>query len=316
MMDTFNPKVSIIIPVYNGSNYLKEAIDSALSQTYENIEVIVVNDGATDDGATEQIALSYGDKIRYYYKENGGVSSALNYGIKVMEGEYFSWLSHDDLYAQTKVADSIELLSEQQVKENTIVCCGSVLVDENARIIRKYKEVFLSKEVYCGDILYKKLIIGKTLNGCCLLIPKTVFDKVGLFDETLRYCQDALMWYKIFFAGYSLVYDEKENVKRRVHQAQASITSKDIFYKDSFYISKILIPLFIEKSNKDSDILFGYAENNAKLNCIDVVNACISAAKEKRLFSPFQIIKLKVLCYCGKYMRERIKKVYYKLLIK
>ena len=76
-----NPKVSIIIPVYNGSNYLANAIDSALAQTYKNIEVIVVNDGSKDEGATERIALSYGDRIHYYAKSNGGVSSALNFGI-------------------------------------------------------------------------------------------------------------------------------------------------------------------------------------------------------------------------------------------
>ena len=75
------PLISIVIPVYNGSNFLREAIDSALAQTYKNIEIIVVNDGSADDGETERIALSYGDKIRYFKKENGGVSSALNYGI-------------------------------------------------------------------------------------------------------------------------------------------------------------------------------------------------------------------------------------------
>ena len=74
-------KVSIIIPVYNGSNYLKEAIESALAQTYDNVEVLVVNDGSNDGGATEQIALSYGERIRYFKKENGGVASALNVGI-------------------------------------------------------------------------------------------------------------------------------------------------------------------------------------------------------------------------------------------
>ena len=86
------PKVSIVIPVYNGSNFLAEAIDSALSQTYHNTEIIVVNDGSTDEGATENIALSYGNKINYYLKKNGGVASALNFGIEKMSGEYFSWL--------------------------------------------------------------------------------------------------------------------------------------------------------------------------------------------------------------------------------
>jgi glycosyltransferase involved in cell wall biosynthesis len=60
------PKVSIVIPVYNGSNYLSQAIDSALAQTYPNIEIVVVNDGSNDGGATEKIALSYGDKVRYF----------------------------------------------------------------------------------------------------------------------------------------------------------------------------------------------------------------------------------------------------------
>jgi len=66
-----NPKVSIIIPVYNGSDYLAEAIESALTQTYENLEILVINDGSRDNGATEKIALSYGDKIRYIQKGNG-----------------------------------------------------------------------------------------------------------------------------------------------------------------------------------------------------------------------------------------------------
>src|SRR5689334_11837948 len=96
------PKVSIVIPVFNGAQYLRSAIDSALGQTYRNTEIIVVNDGSSDFGQTERVALSYGSRIRYFSKSNGGVASALNFGIQQMRGELFCWLSHDDLYLQEK----------------------------------------------------------------------------------------------------------------------------------------------------------------------------------------------------------------------
>ena len=104
-------KVSVVIPVYNGNDYLAEAIDSALAQTYKNIEVLVVNDGSNDEGKTERIAQSYGEKIRYFSKQNGGVASALNRAIAEMTGDYFSWLSHDDLYTKDKVEKEMNALS-------------------------------------------------------------------------------------------------------------------------------------------------------------------------------------------------------------
>ena len=108
--DASCPMVSIIIPVYNGSNYLSEAIESALAQSYGSCEIIVVNDGSNDDGKTEAIALSYKNQIRYFYKENGGVASALNFAVKKMRGDYFSWLSHDDLYTPDKTDKEMEAL--------------------------------------------------------------------------------------------------------------------------------------------------------------------------------------------------------------
>lgn len=113
-MHCYNPKVSIVIPVYNGGNYLAEAIDSALRQTYSNLEIIVVDDGSVD-GSTEVIARSFGDKIRYFKKENGGSSSALNYGINQMQGEWFSWLSHDDLYYPEKIEMQVNYIRANQL---------------------------------------------------------------------------------------------------------------------------------------------------------------------------------------------------------
>ena len=103
-------KVSIIIPVYNGKDYVEEAIDSALNQTYDNKEIIVVNDGSKDN--TEEICLRYKDKIKYYSKENGGVSTALNLAISKATGEYISWLSHDDLYYSNKIEEEIKFADD------------------------------------------------------------------------------------------------------------------------------------------------------------------------------------------------------------
>ena len=85
------PLVSLAIPVFNGSDFMSLAIDSALAQTYPHVEIIVVNDGSSDEGETEKIALSYGDRVSYYSKKNGGVGSALNLALNKSCGEYIGF---------------------------------------------------------------------------------------------------------------------------------------------------------------------------------------------------------------------------------
>ena len=99
------PRVSVIIPAYNAAKYLAMAIDSVLSQTYTNYEVIVVNDGSTD--RTEAIALTYGEKIRYVYQENQGVSAARNRGLYLAQGELIAFLDADDLFLPHKLAQQV-----------------------------------------------------------------------------------------------------------------------------------------------------------------------------------------------------------------
>jgi len=194
-MNNFNPLVSIVIPVYNGSNYLREAIDSALAQTYNNLEILVINDGSKDN--TEEIAKSYGNKIRYFAKENGGISTALNFGIKQMKGEYFSWLSHDDLYYPQKIARAVEELSKIEDK-NTIIISDLDYIDENYNKIytTTYKEHMLAYPNREYSYLYP--IIYNRTHGCTHLISKTVFDTVGLFDEKLLAVQDYEFYYRAF----------------------------------------------------------------------------------------------------------------------
>ena len=188
--EKFQPRVSVILPVYNGANYLRESIDSALAQTYTNYEIIVVNDGSMDGGKTETIALSYGNAIRYIYKKNGGVASALNAGIRAMTGDYFSWLSHDDLYAPNKLADQIRFI--QNIGHSCIAYGDYYLIDDNSKLkgMRKIQH-------RPSDHFLFLLITVSPINGCTILIPRACFDDIGYFDERLKTTQDYDMWVRL-----------------------------------------------------------------------------------------------------------------------
>ncbi|HYE67044.1 MAG TPA: glycosyltransferase [Anaerovoracaceae bacterium] len=197
MIDYFHPKVSIVIPVYNGSNFLRESIKSALAQTYKNIEIIVVNDGSTDNGETERIALSYGDKIRYFSKENGGTSTALNCAISHMTGEYFSWLSHDDMYYPKKIARQVEEL-EKLSDKNTIMMSDLDGINEKRELIYKTNYIQHIKKYPPREYSYLHPVIYNQTHGCTLLIPRKCFEEVGLFDEKQRVAQDFEFFYRAF----------------------------------------------------------------------------------------------------------------------
>ena len=230
----YKPLVSIVIPVYNGSNYMAEAIDSALSQTYDKIEVIVVNDGSKDDGKSDEIAKSYGDKIRYFPKENGGSSSALNCGINNMQGQWFSWLSHDDLYYKDKVRDQVEYLNklldsgiaEEDLWEHMLFTATDFINGEG-KLIKKSKfdaEKTLSDKIasFEGN---EYLICEPTkynFYGCGCLINKKAFDKVGGFDEKLRLINDLDMWYRLYAGGFKLHYMPEALTIGRIHKGQIS----------------------------------------------------------------------------------------------
>ncbi len=214
MTEMPRPKVTIVIPVYNGEDYLSEAIDSALSQTYPNIEVLVVNDGSNDGGATERVAQSYGSRIRYLSKPNGGVASALNLGIAQMQGEYLSWLSHDDLYDPNKVEHQINAILAMG-GDRTIVYSNYCVFGEDvapraislARIQPEQFRYWITAE--------------NTLHGCTLLIPRSAFVECGRFDETLRTTQDYDLWFRM--AGkFRFVLLPEVLVRARNHAAQGT----------------------------------------------------------------------------------------------
>lgn len=205
------PLVSIVIPVYNGSNYLSEAIDSALAQTYTNIEVIVINDGSNDNDKTRDTALSYGRKIRYFEKENGGVSTALNLGIRKMRGRYFAWLSHDDIYHPCNI--SVQLENIMACENNCISACSTEIFEDCAPAFYYPKKS--NKRILSRPLDHWK----HWIYACSLVIPKDLLEVVKGLNESNRTTQDnELVWdllsiSDIHFLGAVLVF-------RRVHPEQ------------------------------------------------------------------------------------------------
>jgi GT2 family glycosyltransferase len=182
------PRVSIIIPVYNGANYMREAIDSALAQTSDEVEVLVVNDGSRDGGATAEIARSYGDRIRYIEKENGGVSTALNRGIAEMRGEWFCWLSHDDRYLPAKTATQLAFLDRNP--DVRITGCDFQMIDGQGKVTGDFREKL--RVVRSGLDL-----IASWVFGCGLMIHRSALEGAGLFNESNRTTQDLEMWFRL-----------------------------------------------------------------------------------------------------------------------
>lgn len=214
------PLVSIIIPVFNGSNYMQEAINSALQQTYDNCEVIVVDDGSTDDGLTEKIAGLYGDRIRYFRKENGGVATAVNYGIEHMRGEYFSWLSHDDVFYPQKIELQMEAVKKSGdpysvVHGNFDFFNMDGYIKSSVDWLGKYRQEWMENGAFSPVFL--------AIHGSTILLHKDNFNRVGLYDTKLKATQDSEFLFRVM-RGHRSVFLKEKLIIGRLHRQQGQKT--------------------------------------------------------------------------------------------
>ena len=216
-----NPLISIIIPVYNGENYIKDAINSALNQTYKNIEIIVVDDGSKDN--TANIIKEFKNKVIYIYKNNGGVASALNCAIEASKGDYISWLSHDDVYYPNKIEEEVNEL--KNIDDKTVIYSGFEFVNEKLELITVFENSSKTEYRRLNNNFYSILL--SDIGGCTLLIPKDVFYNIGFFNEKLLCVQDYELWFRMFKYGYKVKYIPKALLQYRMHEKQDSNSKKD-----------------------------------------------------------------------------------------
>jgi glycosyltransferase involved in cell wall biosynthesis len=188
MNSNTNPLISVLIPVYNGENYLRESIDSVLTQTLKDFELLVIDDGSKD--STWNIIESYGNQLKGFRKENGGVASALNLGIQKARGQWIAWLSHDDLFLPNKLERQIKFLDNNPKYR---ACYTSYyVIDEHGNPIRQR-----NVPNYPNEQILRTLFGVCYINGSSMLIHRSCFDKIGLFNTDLRLTQDIEFWFRL-----------------------------------------------------------------------------------------------------------------------
>lgn len=177
-----NSKVTVVITTYNRSNYLKFAIDSVLNQTYDNFELIIVDDGSTDD--TKQVVESYKDeRIIYHYQKNAGQNLARNKGMELAKGKYIAHLDSDDIWMPDKLEKQVKIL--ERYPDIGLVYCGTVLIDENNNITGKQPLI-----TYSGNVIKQLIMTNFLYNGSCPLFRKNCLEKAGYFDKTFKRMTD------------------------------------------------------------------------------------------------------------------------------
>lgn len=201
--------VSVIIPAYNDAKYLPQTIRSALAQTYHNVEVIVVDDGSTDN--TPEVAKKFEGKIKYVHKENGGPASARNVGIKASKGEFIAFLDADCTWPSNKLKLQMECIREHP---------DGGLFYANARhfeeINGKEKIVpFRPITLYTGNIFWR-LLLYNFVQTSTVVTKRSVLEEIGLFDENPEFIsvEDYDLWIRI--AAKFPVYAVNEYLERAI----------------------------------------------------------------------------------------------------
>ena len=198
-----NELVSIIIPIYNYGRFLAEAIDSVMAQTYRPIEVIVVDDGSTDN--TANIATSYPD-IQYIYQPNQGVSVARNTGISKARGKYLAFLDADDTWHPDKLKIQI-----QHLKENPNI-------GYNICKIKNYFEPEINRDPRIISALYEYDQIG----GFTIVCTKSIFEQVGGFDSRYKAGEDFDWFTRAKDKGIAMAIVPDILLNRRIHNNNLS----------------------------------------------------------------------------------------------
>lgn len=204
--------ISVVIPTFNRQDYLVEALTAALSQSGIDKEVIVVDDGSSDE--TRLLLGSFGTAIKYLYQPHSGVSAARNRGIRAARGEWLAFLDSDDLWLKGKLLSQVEFLTKHAGLK---ICQTEEVWIRNGQRLNP-KQYHRKPQGHCFALLLERCLVSPS----AVMIHRDLFDEVGLFDETLPACEDYDLWLRIGYRYPIGLLKEPLVIKRGGHADQLS----------------------------------------------------------------------------------------------
>ena len=216
-----NKSISVIIPVYNGEKYLKDAIESVIFQSLPPSEIIIIDDGSSD--GTAKIVASYGDRLKYVYQENCGIPASRNRGVKMATGDYITFLDHDDRFLEQTLEIQYGVFQKYQTAEIVfghayLAYPGKSESDVNSKELKKILQILLG----------------------CTMMKRSVFDRVGFFDESMLMAEDIDLFLRTKEAGIPMAIHEDVVLYYQKHET--NITNNKIrsrlFYMRAIHKAK------------------------------------------------------------------------------
>jgi glycosyltransferase involved in cell wall biosynthesis len=215
------PKISVIIPAYNRAHFLREAVDSVLMQTSPVHEIIVIDDGSTDE--TPKVVAAYGHRVRYLRQKNQGPSAARNYGMREATGSWIAFLDSDDLWVREKVQVQTEFIRKHPDVEfvfgNLSIFDANRNEDKPEVLDKKVQKYLVAHADDLKDCL-RQFLICNPIPTSSVLFREDSQKRLGFLDETMRYCEDYDYWLR-FAASSRMGFIDQILVRRRMHESNA-----------------------------------------------------------------------------------------------
>ena len=209
-----SPIVSVVIPTFNRWPLVGEAVESVLAQSYANFELIVVDDGSTDE--TQEELAKLGSRLRLFAKAGKGVAAARNFGVSRALGSFIAFLDSDDLWRPKK----LEVQTAFMKRHPEIQICQSeeIWIRNGIRVNPKAKH-----QKFSGDIFFRSLDLC-LVSPSAVMMTKTLFEQVGGFDESFPVCEDYELWLRIAVEHAVALISEPLVVKRLAQRRMAGLT--------------------------------------------------------------------------------------------